>query len=170
MNKEEQKVKLTSYHIHCISFNPNYIQFHSSPPFEPLFRTANGLQTTLPGPQNIQQTKSISHDPQIISIYRGPNYQPFHLGYQRRSGKVLGQRPIRIPCPWSCPGLASSGRRSGSGSALLGGSRVHALAPVLTLADSTMQRSIQAYMKVLLKNEMRIMGNQEGILAKAQVT
>jgi hypothetical protein len=33
-----------------------------------------------------------------------------------------------------------------------------------------MQRSIQAYMKVRLKKEIRIMGNQEGILAKAQVT
>jgi hypothetical protein len=63
-----------------------------------------------------------------------------------------------------------SGRRSSSGSALLGGSRVHALAPIQTLADYTMQRSIQAYMKVRLKKEIRIMGNQEGILAKAQVT
>lgn len=38
----------------------------------------------------------------------------------------------------------------------------------ISINGSSMER--QTYMKVLLKNEIRIMGSQEGILAKAQVT
>lgn len=132
--------------------NPNYVQCHSNPSFEPPFRIANGVQTTSLRPQNIQQTKSISHDPQIISIYKNLGYQPFPLlstvvpmfseQQQEAQQRQCPVEQLQGSCACSCTKVKIFHN---------GGEH-------------------PTYMKVLLKKEMRIMGNQEGILAKAQVT